>query len=262
MSQISQKTALTITNVAFGALGVGFVVLLVLFIIKLAKGKDKSSSPTSHPTFGPTRGPTRGPISPTGGPSGPTRGPSGPTGGPSGPTTGPMFFYNANTHTKLPDDNACYSCESKGNPCGCYANNNCSISPDKFQIPPACNTIPCLQYETQDEDGVRPGVCNQNGLDLYGSYASSSCVGSDPQGNCSRACEQGSFGLPPCKSCCNAVCSSSKCSGGGGGGTPVRTYAPIPTGNVPACAECETICRLNSPYTISCDDCNKNCSNK
>ena len=237
---------------------IGIIVVFSLGFVLKSGSDNKSSSPTSRPTLRPN-GPTLGPNGPTLGPNGPTLGPNGPN------SQQRMLFYNSSTGRQLSDDNACYSCKDKVNVCGCYANNNCSVSPDKFQIPPVCGSMPCMQYETQDENGGS-SVYNQNGISLYKGVVNDPylCNSSNPQTTCRDQCEQHDYPfnkLPFCSSCCKAACALQNCPTGGGG-TPIRTFAPIPSGNVPACAECETICRLNSPYGISCEDCNRTCSNK
>ena len=98
----------------------------------------------------------------------------------------------------MSQDNPCYTCSKKANPCGCYLNRNCSSSPDGFVIPDVCNGIPCLKYETQGENGGE-GSCNQAGLDLYrnainldvNSLDSYLCqTSADKATNCSTQCKQ------------------------------------------------------------------------
>ena len=224
----SEKTSLHIQTLFLVLLIAAAIGLVIFFIVKLVKGKPSpTSGPTNRPyiTIGPTNRPTNtnGPNRPTN-----TNGPNRPTNtnGPNRPTNtnGPnrpqkMLFYGASGN-KLSNDNPCYNCHLKNNQCACYANNNCSVSPQNFEIPPACSGMPCLQYETQDESGVGSPVCNQNGIDLFKSVVNHHylCNSSDPQKTCKVQCEQHDFPfgqIPFCSSCCEAACALQNCRGTG-----------------------------------------------
>jgi len=244
------------------AMGLG-----IFFLWKLVKGKPSPTyGPTNRPnnTNGPTNRPTNrpntnGPNTPnnTNGPNTPnnTNGPNTPnnTNGPNRPnnTNGPnrpqqMLFYGASGN-KLSYDNPCYNCHLKNNQCACYANNNCSVSPQNFEIPPACSGMPCLQYETQDESGVADSVCNQNGIDLFKSVVNDPylCNSSNPQKTCKDQCAQHDSPFdqfPFCKSCCDSACALQNCRG-----SPTRTGSPIRTFPPPSdCSTCKTLCHMNS----------------
>jgi len=153
-------------------------------------------------------------------------------------------FYNAQSGQKLSSDNSCYNCHLKNNQCACYVNNNCSISSQGFQVPSVCNSIPCLQYETQDEDGYRPNVCNDNGLNLFKRVVNDPylCNSSDPLQTCINQCEQGDYPFdkfPMCRSCCQPACQQYQhCSSQSGNKKVLPTPA---SGNNISCDECDTL---------------------
>jgi len=254
-------------------IGLGLISYLIYYLLSSSKSKPYSTSPAS------TQSPT--PMVTTMPPMATTMPPMATTMPPMATTMPPnmdmnstnaLVFYTANGDI-LPEDHPCYRCASKANPCACYVNNKCSMDMSLPQaMRQACNmqmNSQCLRYEKQDENG-NPARCTDEGLNMFKQLIASQTQRADSYlcktsenkvTNCQRQCKQGDYpftGMPNCSACCEQACQTISCPTLVPDG--VRpTYAPPPSTNVPACAECSTICRLNSPYTISCEECNKGC---
>ena len=234
-----------ITPLKISAFVIGTAAVVIVVVVLLTKKKDTYPTPvsTSGPTPVSTSGPTPG--------STPGSTPGGNGGGNGNSIQTLTKLYDANTGIELPLDNNCYNCDKKRNPCACYLNRNCSLSKDKSVIPNICNSIPCLRYETQDENGGA-GICNQEGLNLYRNAISNDTNSSnsylcktseDKVRNCQRQCNQHDYpfnSVPFCAGCCAQACSTIDCSNykpGGPGGTP----RPPPSDGGITCEECETL---------------------
>jgi len=111
---------------------------------------------------------------------------------------------------------------------------------------------PCGKYE--DEAGI---ACSQDGIKAYNNALASQlnyiCQANGKQNQyaqCMQMCQNGQFnGLPMCRSCCTAVCSTMVCPQVGRGS---RGLGEAGGGN----AECATICRLQ-PNSDYCKQCSK-----
>jgi hypothetical protein len=233
-----------LTSSQIGGIALFLAVIIAVVVLILTKKKDKST-----PTMGPYPSiiPSQTPgVSQTPGASQT----------PGGGLINNSVFYDSNTGQILPNSSPCYTCYQQDNVCGCLMNNNCN------PIPQVCQSSPCFQYET--EYGGGNNVCNSDGIAAYTNSLNNNiceiCNNVNPQNyytNCNTLCEQGSFGLPYCSSCCNKVC---------GNGNICSSFDPkscsnghsIPKGTTAPCDACKQVCGMTGPMAKQeCDDCNQ-----
>ena len=127
-----------------------------------------------------------------------------------------------------------------------------SPSPTSTPNPYISVVSPCAKYE--DDTG---SFCSQDGVKAYNNALSGQlnyiCQANGKQNQynqCMQMCQNGQFGgLPMCRACCQAVCSSMVCPPVGKG---VRGGGEAGGGK----SECATICRLQ-PNSEYCQQCSK-----